>query len=84
MQRTLVLLRECGGRATFAILAAVIAVVHANDEPRPNDSIDGVLQQHGIGPDHLGSDASSWNSLAHDLAFAEDQFLTFKDSGRSP
>ena len=34
MQRTLVLLRECGGRATFAILVAVIAVVHANDEPR--------------------------------------------------
>ena len=37
------------------------------------------LQQHGIEAGQLRADVVvSWNSVAHDLAFAEDQFLTFK------
>jgi hypothetical protein len=43
------------------------------------NSIDAALLPHGIDPDQLRADPIvSWNSLAHDLAFAEDQFLTFK------
>jgi len=70
-------------RITIAwILAVVLGVTVVNTEqqqPEHSGSIDAALLQHGIGPGHLRSDIiMSWNTLAHDLAFAEDQFLAFK------
>jgi hypothetical protein len=42
-------------------------------------SFEEALQRDGSRPDDLRADViASWNLLAHDLAFAEDQFLTFK------
>jgi hypothetical protein len=42
-------------------------------------SLEEALQRDGIRPERLRSGViASWNLLAHDLAFAEDQFLTFK------
>jgi hypothetical protein len=42
-------------------------------------SINAALQQHGIDITELRADViASWNNVACDLAFAEDQFLTFK------
>ena len=42
-------------------------------------SINGAVQQHGVEGGPLRADVIvSWNTVAHDLAFAEDQFLTFK------
>lgn len=41
--------------------------------------IETALRRHGV--DAVGSDArliAAWNELAHDIAYAEDQFLTFK------
>ncbi len=42
-------------------------------------SIDAALLSHGIGHGNVRAELiAGWNSLAHDIAFAEDQFLTFK------
>ena len=42
-------------------------------------AIDAALVQHGVAPGAMQAEVvTSWNALAHDLAFAEDQFLTFK------
>ena len=67
--------------AIAGILAVVlgVAVVHTEQQPPEHSSIDAALLRHGVGSGHLGSDVIvSWNTIAHDLAFAEDQFLTFK------
>jgi hypothetical protein len=64
------------------ILAASLgpAAVQAQQPvSRSEDAIDTALLSHGIGPGHLRSHVIvSWNHLGHDIAFAEDQFLTFK------
>lgn len=69
-------------RMTIAAILAVLTgltVVKAEQQDEHGTSIDAALLQHGVGPGHLRSDVIvSWNALAHDLAFAEDQFLTFK------
>ncbi len=45
----------------------------------PEAVVDAALVSQGIDLRHPRSDVIvSWNSLAHDIAFAEDQFLTFK------
>ena len=42
-------------------------------------SIEAVLLRHGVGSIGSGRRViSAWNELAYDIAFAEDQFLTFK------
>jgi hypothetical protein len=42
-------------------------------------SFEGALPQHRVDAmQHRADVIVSWNSVAHDLAFAEDQFLTFK------
>jgi len=42
-------------------------------------SIDSTLELHGVSAElHRADVVVSWNRVAHDLAFAEDQFLTFK------
>jgi hypothetical protein len=64
------------------VIALVLGMTVVNAEqrqPEQSGTIDAALLRHGIGPGHLRSDVIvSWNMLAHDLAFAEDQFLTFK------
>jgi hypothetical protein len=68
-------------RALIGIVAVVlgVTVLNAKEQPERSSPIDTVLLKHGIGPGHLRSDVIvSWNMLAHDIAFAEDQFLTFK------
>jgi hypothetical protein len=53
-----------------------VSTVQAQSKHR---GIDAALLPHGIGRGHLSPAVIvSWNSRAHDLAFAEDQFLTFK------
>jgi hypothetical protein len=50
-------------------------------QPRDAESapIEAVLQRDGIGSVGSGRRVvAAWNELAHDIAFAEDQFLTFK------
>ena len=49
-----------------AILAAVVLSTVVSAEP--------VINHDGLRPDVI----VSWNAMAHDIAFAEDQFLTFK------
>jgi hypothetical protein len=48
-------------------------------QSEPGRSIEGELAAQGVRPGALGADVvAAWNALAHDLAFEEDQFLTFK------
>jgi membrane-associated phospholipid phosphatase len=56
------------------------APAHARQEPSGHGAVvDAALASHGIELRHLRSDVIvAWNGMAHDLAFAEDQFLTFK------
>jgi hypothetical protein len=56
-------------------IAGMLVVVLAQQR----GAIDATLLPQGVGPDLLRSDVIvSWNGIAHDLAFAEDRFLTFK------
>src|SRR5262245_53374267 len=63
------------GVAVVAVSAAAIAQHDRLDDA----AIDAALRRHGVelGPSGAGVIAA-WNELAHDIAFAEDQFLTFK------
>jgi hypothetical protein len=68
MRITLVSLGGCR-RAMVGTLLAVLGVSEVTTEPR----------QSGTSRSNEGADVIvSWNGLAHDLAVAEDQFLTFK------
>ncbi len=83
MTRTpLVSMLRRGPFAITGILVVMLGVAVVDTEhrqPEHGSSIDAALLPHGIGPGHLRADVIvSWNTLAHDLAFAEDQFLTFK------
>jgi hypothetical protein len=67
MNSTLVSARRRGPLAISGILVVAVA------------AIDGQSLHCGIRPGDLRPDAVvAWNTLAHDIAFAEDQFLTFK------
>ena len=75
--------RSVGGRRGLAVAWSLVVflgvpVVHAQQGRYGHeDSIAAELR--GIGTGRLRADVIvSWNSLAHDIAFAEDQFLTFK------
>jgi hypothetical protein len=62
------------------VLTVLLGVSRAHAEQTVDDRlVNTALQQHGIEAGRLRADVVvSWNSVAHDLAFAEDQFLTFK------
>ena len=68
--------------AIAATLGAVLAAppAHAGQaQPDRPERADAALLSSGIRRSDLRADVIvSWNSLAHDIAFAEDQFLTFK------
>src|SRR5688572_26824742 len=82
MKTTLVTVFRRGPLAITWMFVVVlgVTVVHTEQrQPGHSRSIHAALVQNGIGPGSLRSDVIvSWNILAHDLAFAEDQFLTFK------
>jgi hypothetical protein len=62
------------------ILAVTLTpAAHAAQARNPADLADATLRSHGLGLVAPRSDVIvSWNNLAHDIALAEDQFLTFK------
>jgi hypothetical protein len=65
----------------WGVVAVVLAApAHARQEPSGHGAVvDAALASRGIELRHLRSDAIvAWNRMAHDIAFAEDQFLTFK------
>src|SRR5262245_45948972 len=62
----------------LVLLAARGASAHQS-LPEERRAIGEALRQQGVEPADLSPDVIvSWNRLGHDLAFAEDQFLTFK------
>jgi hypothetical protein len=65
-----------------AILVVVLGMTVVNTEqqsPEYSGSIDAALLRQGIGHGQVRAEViASWNTLAHDIAYAEDQFLTFK------
>jgi hypothetical protein len=61
------------------LMLAIVVLQGQHEKFDRARSIDAMLLPQGVQPSHLRSDVIvAWNSLAHDLAFAEDQFLTFK------
>jgi hypothetical protein len=74
--------RRCGGISiawTLAVLLGSSAVEAQPSHHEYDDSIEAAVLSQGLERRHLRSDIIvSWNSLAHDIAVAEDQFLTFK------
>ena len=71
------------GRFAVAVTLAVVLATpsaRAGQAQRDHPELaDAALLSRGVRPSDLGADVIvSWNSLAHDIAFAEDQFLTFK------
>jgi hypothetical protein len=75
-------LRRCPGIGIAWMLPIVLgsATVDAQQAQQGHEHvIDAELLSHGVDLGRLRSDAVvSWNRLAHDIAVAEDQFLTFK------
>ena len=64
----------------WGVAAVLTAPAHARQtRSGPEEVVDAALVSQGIDLRHPRSDVIvAWNSLAHDIAFAEDQFLTFK------
>jgi hypothetical protein len=71
-------LHRVGVTCCLAVLLGALA--HAGPAFSAHQArLDAALRSHGIDPVDLSSDlVVSWNSVGYDLAFAEDQFLTFK------
>jgi hypothetical protein len=73
-------IRGCRGLTvawSFVVFLGV-PVVQGQQGSGHEDSIDAELLSNGLGPGRRADVIVSWNGLAHDIAFAEDQFLTFK------
>ena len=67
------------GMLWILVTVTLTPAAHAAQARNPADLADATLRSHGAGLVGLRSDVIvSWNNLAHDIAFAEDQFLTFK------
>jgi hypothetical protein len=65
---------------TSAVIALITSsvIVSALSEHQDGASVE-TAPLDSISPRHVRADAiTRWNQLAHDIAFAEDQFLTFK------
>jgi len=81
------MMRDTNSRTAFKESLAVIglsmmlgacAPAVAQEAPDPI-AIRSALRDHGLDADDDGTSViASWNALAHAIAFAEDQFLTFK------
>ena len=71
--------RGFGIAGSFAVLLAA-PLTHAQQaRSEHGDFVEDALVSRGIELGHPRSRVIvAWNSLAHDIAFAEDQFLTFK------
>lgn len=68
---------RCSLVHALSLVVLIGAPVAAAQEP--GEPVDTALVSHGLAPGALRADVIvAWNGLAHDLAFAEDQFLTFK------
>jgi hypothetical protein len=62
----------------LVVLITVAVLAAGPQSPQQNDSVQVALND-GTGHRHLGPGViAAWNELAHDIAVAEDQFLTFK------
>ena len=67
------------GMLWILVTVTLTPAAYAAQARNPADLADATLRSHGAGLVGLRSDVIvSWNNLAHDIAFAEDQFLTFK------
>jgi PAP2 superfamily len=73
-----------GSRRSVVVMLGLLVLVGttgvtAQERPEHDRILDATLLRQGIAAGRLRPDViASWNSLAHDIAFAEDQFLTFK------
>jgi hypothetical protein len=72
-------------RRVFCALISALIFLHSSGAAAVSHqdpdaaAIENVLIQQGIGPSKLDADlVAAWNELAYDIAFGEDQFLTFK------
>ncbi len=72
-------------RLRVGVLVSLLLVVGlaspatAQHDRREADSIEAALHERGIAPSVAGAGVITvWNERAHDIAFAEDSFLTFK------
>jgi hypothetical protein len=65
--------------ALVMLLGTPALAVEQQSDQQGRASIEAELLRHGIGLGHSATGViTAWNELAHDIAFAEDQFLTFK------
>lgn len=76
--------RACGVRVCTGVLASVLLLVGVSPAIGQYDqgeaqAIEEALHEHGIASSVASADVvTAWNEQAHDIAFAEDSFLTFK------
>ena len=69
---------RCGLVHALSLVVLTGAPVRASAQ-EPGEPVDTALASRGLAPSALRADVIvAWNTLAHDLAFAEDQFLTLK------
>lgn len=70
--------------ACIAVLTSLLVLVGVSPavgqrDQREAQAIEEALNEHGIASGLAGADVvTAWNEQAHDIAFAEDSFLTFK------
>ena len=74
-----------GARLRIGVLASVLVLVGAlspavgQHDQREAEAIGAALHKHGIASSVASADVvTAWNERGHDIAFAEDSFLTFK------
>ncbi len=72
-------LRHALTGALVMLLGSTMPAAADQHDYEESTSIEAVLVQYGVESGHLeASVISAWNQRAHDIAFEEDQFLTFK------
>ncbi len=70
--------------ACIAVLTSVLVLIGVSPAAGQRDQreakvIEEALDEHGLASSLAAADVvTAWNELAHDIAFAEDSFLTFK------
>ena len=69
---------RCGLVHALSLVVLIGAPARASTQ-EPGEPVDAALASRGLAPGALRADVIvAWNALTHDLAVAEDQFLTFK------
>ena len=67
------------GVASVLVLVGVVSPAVGQPDQREAEAIDAALQKHGVASSVASPDVvTAWNERAHDIAFAEDSFSTFK------